>query len=71
MKSLGIKITQEMIKKYRLKELANDEELDFYAAMDLYGQIYDTEEKIKFLKGLNNALKKEGNNDKSNKMVIK
>jgi len=71
MKALREKITKEMIKSYKLKELAKDDELDFYTAMDLYGQINETDEKIKFLKGLSNALKKEGNNDKNNKMVTK
>lgn len=61
MKFLRQKITKEMSKNYRLIELAKDDELDFYTAMDLYEEISKTNDKIRFLKGLNKALKEKEN----------
>lgn len=58
MKSLQNKIRDELVKRGRLHELAKDEGLSFKKAMELYQQIENSNNKIKFLKDLSSALNK-------------
>lgn len=64
MKTLSHKITEEEIKNYKLKESAMNDSLKLKEYIKLYEEINKTSNKIRFLKCLSKALKKEEVNDK-------